>query len=72
VSGLNVDQMLAARSSAAVDAQLKAAANLAEGARIRGTPSFAAGRTGKSLRVLSVDTLDAKPIESILDELLRG
>jgi protein-disulfide isomerase len=72
VPGLNVSRMLAARSGAAVDAQLKTAANLAVHARIQGTPSFAAGRTGQSLSVLSVNALDAKPIESILDELLRG
>jgi protein-disulfide isomerase len=72
VTGLNVKRMLAGRSSAAVDAQLTAAAKLAVEARIQATPSFAAGYTGRSLRVLNVKTLDPKPIESILDELLRG
>jgi protein-disulfide isomerase len=72
VPGLHVDAMLAARRSAAVEAQRAAASNLADAIGVRQTPSFAVGLTNKSLRPLEVMTLTPSGIEPMLDSLLRG
>jgi hypothetical protein len=37
---------------------------------VHGTPSFAAGRTGKDLSLLPVRSLDADGLRPFLDELL--
>jgi protein-disulfide isomerase len=39
---------------------------------IRGTPSFAVGRTGGTLRVVELDSLDAQALRPYLDALLAG
>jgi protein-disulfide isomerase len=72
VAGLDVDRMLSDRRSAAVEAQRTAASSLAAAAGVRETPSFAAGRTNKSLRPFEVSALTAKATEAALDTLLRG
>lgn len=71
VDRLNVSRMLAERTSSAVERQLAAAQNLAAAARIRSTPSLAAGRTGSSLRVLG-ESLSVPAVSAELDALLRG
>jgi protein-disulfide isomerase len=70
VPGLRVERALAERSSASVDAQLAAAETAAAENEIGGTPSFAAGTTGGTLRVLEVDSLDAQALRPALDALL--
>ncbi len=72
VPGLEVERALAARSGARVDAQLEAAVTTAAENGIDGTPSFAVGRTGGTLRVLAPDSLDAQALRPDLDALLAG
>jgi protein-disulfide isomerase len=72
VSGLKVAKMLAARTSAGVEAQLAAAANLAKATGIDRTPSFAAGRTNAAPKPVQITSLDATGIEPMLDALLAG
>lgn len=70
VKGLNVERMLAARSSVGVEKQLAGASSLATG--IQQTPSFAAGRTNRSLTLLKITSLAPAGIEPALDALLAG
>jgi protein-disulfide isomerase len=70
VPGLQVERALAERSSADVDAQLAAAETAASENGIGGTPSFAAGRTGGTLQVLELESLDAEALRPALDALL--
>lgn len=70
VKGLNVKRMLAARSSAGVKEQLAAASSFAASAGIEQTPSFAVGRTNRSLKLVNVSSLDPAGIEPALDALL--
>jgi protein-disulfide isomerase len=72
VKGLDVAKMLAKRNSASVKTKLAAAASFASSAGIRGTPTFAVGRTNGSLRLVQVASLDAAGIEPALDDLLNG
>jgi len=72
VHGLDVDAMLARRSSAAVERQRAAATTLAQAVGVYETPFFAVGLTNTSLRPLAVDALTATAIEPTLDALLRG
>jgi protein-disulfide isomerase len=58
--------------AAAVDAELEAAEAAATENGIRGTPSFAVGRTGGALRVVELDSLDAQALRPDLDALLAG
>jgi protein-disulfide isomerase len=53
-----------------VDAELEAAEAAAAENGIRGTPSFAVGRTGGALRVVELDSLDAHALRPDLDALL--
>jgi hypothetical protein len=55
-----------------VDAELEAGGTAAAENGIRGTPSFAAGRTGGALRSLALDSLDAQALRPALDALLAG
>lgn len=70
VKGLNAERMLAAMSSAGVEKQLAGAANLAAG--IQQTPSFAVGRTDRSLKLVTISSLAPAGIEPALDALLTG
>jgi protein-disulfide isomerase len=70
VPGLRVSTMLAARGSAAVEAQREAAWNLAQAVGVYQTPSFAVGLTNKTLHPLEVDSLTPQAIEPTLDALL--
>jgi len=70
VKGLNVERMLAAMSSVGVEKQLAGASNLAAG--IQQTPSFAVGRTNRSLKLVTISSLAPAGIEPALDALLAG
>jgi protein-disulfide isomerase len=72
VPGLDVERALAERSGAAVDAELAEAETAASESGISGTPSFAVGRTGGTLRVLELDSLDAQSLRPELDALLQN
>ena len=70
VKGLSVARMLAAMSSVGVEKQLAGASRLAAG--IQQTPSFAVGRTDRSLKLVAISSLTPGGIEPALDALLAG
>jgi protein-disulfide isomerase len=70
VPGLDVDAMLAATESDAVDAEIAAAAEAAEAAEVQGTPTFQVGRTGGELRTLELTELAPDPFREAIDPLL--
>jgi protein-disulfide isomerase len=70
VPGLDVERAFAEQSGTRVDAELEAAEAAAAENGIRGTPSFAVGRTGGALRVVELDSLDAHALRPDLDALL--
>jgi protein-disulfide isomerase len=72
VPGLDVERVFAEQSGTRVDAELEAAEEAATESGIRGTPSFAVGRTGGTLRVVELDSLDAQALRPDLDALLAG
>jgi protein-disulfide isomerase len=72
VPGLDVERVFAEQSGTRVDAELEAAEEAATENGIRGTPSFAVGRTGGTLRVVELDSLDAQALRPDLDALLAG
>ena len=53
-----------------VDRQLSEAQALGTRLGVRGTPSFAAGRTGKALSPIAIQSLDANALRPALDSLL--
>ena len=71
-TGLDTDQMLDRTHSAWVERQLEAARSAATVARVAGTPSFQAGRTGATLERLDVDGLDPESFRLVLDRLLAA
>ncbi len=70
VPGLDANRVLAARDGAQVAAQVQDAANKAGSAGIRGTPSFAVGRTGGQLQPLTLTALDVGAFRGPLNTLL--
>ena len=70
ISSLRVEQAFADASSPAVEHEIVAAQEQAAKLGIQGTPSFAAGRTGGTLRPIPITTLDADGLRSALDSLL--
>jgi hypothetical protein len=72
VPGLDVERAFAEQSGTRVDAELEAAEAAVTENGIRGTPSFAVGRTGGTLRVVELDSLDAQALRPDLDALLAG
>jgi protein-disulfide isomerase len=71
VPGLRVEQALGETSSPAVDRQLAAAHDLSTRLGIRGTPAFAAARTGAPLAPIRVTSLGAGGLRPTLDRLLE-
>ncbi|MFQ5426865.1 MAG: DsbA family protein, partial [Gaiellales bacterium] len=72
IDGLDGDAMLAASDSEAVTSAILGAAGQASDAGVAGTPSFAAGKTGGSIVLLDVRSLDPDGIRGALDALLAG
>jgi protein-disulfide isomerase len=70
VPGLDVERALRETSSPAVERDLAAAHELATRLGVRGTPSFAAGRTGAPVSPIPVRSLDANALRPALDSLL--
>ena len=66
----DLQQALADESSAQVDALISTANASAETLGVRTTPSFAAGKTGEELGLLSVSSLTADALRPALDSLL--
>src|SRR5262245_39395526 len=70
IKGLDVGRALRESYSPAVDRRIASARASATRLGVRGTPSFAAGRTGSALRPVAVSSLDASALRPALDLLL--
>jgi protein-disulfide isomerase len=70
IPGLDVERALRESYSPVVDRQITKAGEAAAQLGVRGTPSFAAGRTGATLQPVSVSSLDADALRPALDSLL--
>jgi protein-disulfide isomerase len=64
------EQAHADETSPQVDAQIRAANDVAAALDVRSTPSFAAGKTGGELTLVSVTSLTADALRPTLDSLL--
>jgi protein-disulfide isomerase len=71
IPGLEVERALREASSPEIDSELARARAAATQLGVRGTPSFAAGRTGSSLEPVAVSSLDADALRPALDSLLE-
>jgi protein-disulfide isomerase len=71
IPNLDVERVLREASSPEVDSQLARARGAATQLGIRGTPSFAAGRTESGLEPVAVSSLKADALRPALDSLLR-
>ena len=71
VPGLDTDRMLADRSSAAVDAEIRQADSVARQAGVASTPTFAVGRTGGSMRIVHVTSLTPSGLIPALDSAAK-
>jgi protein-disulfide isomerase len=70
IPGFRTDDALDAASSSPREKEIADAEALARRLEVHGTPSFAAGRTGKDLALLPVRSLDADGLRPFLDQLL--
>ena len=70
VRGLDVQRMLDDRDSAAVQQGLAEAASLAQQAGVNSTPTFAVGRTGGTLQILRLSSLEPSALTPALDAAL--
>ncbi len=71
VPGLSTQQMLDARRSPEVERLLAEANALASEAGVNSTPTFAVGRTGLTLRIVPVSSLEAAGLEPAIDATLK-
>ena len=71
VPGLDWKTMLDAGGSASVDEEIAQAASLASTVGVTSTPSFAVGRTGGPLRLVTISSLDVAGIAPALDAALK-
>jgi protein-disulfide isomerase len=71
VAGLNVDTAMNDRGTAAVQTQLNDAQTLWTQNGFQGTPSFLLGRTGGTLKPLTVSAFELKQFSSKIDPLLK-
>ncbi len=71
VPGLDTQRMLDARNSAAVERGLARAGALATQAGVNSTPTFAVGKTGGSLSLVRISTLEPSGITPALDAALK-
>jgi protein-disulfide isomerase len=70
IPGFDHQQAVAAESSPQVDARIQAASDAATALDVRSTPSFAAGKTGGDLGLVSLPSLTAEALRPALDSLL--
>lgn len=70
IPGFDLQQALSDESSARVDAEISAAQQAADRLGVRSTPSFAAGRTGGTLTLVTLTGLSADALRPTLDSLL--
>jgi protein-disulfide isomerase len=72
VPGLDLERMLAARESDAVEGEIAAAAQDASAADIRSTPSFLIGAADGSVQRLEFESYTADPFRAAIAELLAS
>ncbi|HXH98085.1 MAG TPA: thioredoxin domain-containing protein [Gaiellaceae bacterium] len=72
VPGLDAQKMLDERGSAAVDQAVARAEALAQEAGVNSTPTFAVGKTGGTLQIVTVTSLDPSGLTPSLDAALAG
>jgi protein-disulfide isomerase len=70
--GLRTEEALGAMSTPPVEQALADSAEAARRFSVHGTPTFAAGRTGETLSLVPVASLDADGLRPALDKLLAG
>lgn len=70
IPSFRLKQALAEESSPQIDAQIRAAKDAADELGVRSTPSFAAGKTGDKLALVSLTSLSADALRPTLDSLL--
>lgn len=70
IPGFRTSQALSERSSPPVERDIAGSQALAERSGVKGTPTFAGGRTGGSPALLPVRSLDPDGIRPFLDQLL--
>ena len=70
IPAFDLQQALADESSPQVDALIRTANDSAETLGVRSTPSFAAGKTGEQVGLVSVPNLTADGLRPTLDSLL--
>jgi len=70
IPGFRAEDALDAASSSPREKEIADAEALARRLDVHGTPSFAAGRTGKDISLLPVRSLDADGLRPFLDQLL--
>ncbi len=71
VPGLSTSKMMDEQQSPAVERLLAAADALAQQAGVNSTPTFAVGKTGSTLRIVSISSLGATGLEPALDAALK-
>jgi protein-disulfide isomerase len=71
ITGLDVNAMLVARNTPAVDQAITTAQGQASNAHVNSTPTFFAGKTGQTVQHISVSTLDTAAFRPTLDALLK-
>ena len=71
IPGLDAERALRESYSQQVDRQITSAHDDATRLGVRGTPSFAAGRTGRELRPFAVQSLEADALRPALDTLVE-
>jgi protein-disulfide isomerase len=72
VPGLDTQKMLDERNTDAVDEAIAEAQTLAQEAGVNSTPTFAVGKTGGSLQIVRLSSLDASALTPSLDAALAG
>jgi protein-disulfide isomerase len=72
VPGLDTQKMLDERNSNAVDEAIARAATFAQQAGVNSTPTFAVGKTGGSLQIVQLSSLDASALTPSIDAALAG
>jgi protein-disulfide isomerase len=71
IPGLDVNAMLAARSSPEVDNAIGLSAQQAQSAKVNSTPTFFAGTTGGTLQQIPISSLTADAFRPTLDSLTK-